>query len=98
LNAEAKASSNNAEERCIATFTNVQKSVGFVEEKTSKPRRPSSRLESWTRVTDNKTILASLVSYDKEGDMVKLKLRNGNVVEIKASILIPKHISRLEKN
>ena len=93
--------SNKAEERCIATFTNVQKSVGFVEEKTNntnKPRRATNKLESWTRVTDNKTIVASLVSYDKEADMVKLKLKNGNVVEIKASILIPEHISRLQKN
>ncbi|MGD9417403.1 MAG: hypothetical protein Q7R22_000570 [Verrucomicrobiota bacterium JB025] len=56
-----------------------------------------SGTQDWTRAKDNNSISASLLSFDLDQDRVSLKLKNGKVVDIKASILIPAHIARLEQ-
>ena len=56
-----------------------------------------AEVESWTRMADNVTISAELMSFDSSTNKVKLKLKNGKQAEIDASILIEPHRDRLAK-
>jgi predicted esterase len=53
-------------------------------------------MQNWTRDKDKKSISASLHSFDLDRDKVTLKLKEGKVVDIKVSDLVPDHISRLK--